>query len=170
MDCASSSSGNGVVYPLQLADVLPLRFELQEDSSSEADPRETPAIHLDIAVSRYKHATLDGVRVRVLADDAEEMTTKIFAYVTQPMNPGEAERTATFSHICSPADLEEFPADLPMSGVTPEWLRLDYVDVLVRSWDEALEFIAIVKADVQALRDQLRKFTALTAHEAVWIE
>ncbi len=164
----SSSSGAGISYPLELADQLPLQFEIGESSSSEVAGEERK-LHLDISVSRYIANELDGVRVRIEADDAINVTLKVFAYVTLPMNPQTGERTAMFSHICSPSDLEEYPADAPLPGITPEWLRLPYVDVILRSWDEAVDLITRVKADVKALIATLNTMDTLQSHEAVWI-
>lgn len=170
MGCNSSSSGAGVNYPLDLADTLPLTFELSAGSSSSEAPADGPRVRLAIGTSRYIANRIDGVRVRIQAVEAESMPTKIFAYILQPLNPQTMEKTAAFDHVCSPADLEEYPADEPVPGQLPEWLRLDYVDVLVRSWEEALEFIANVKDDVQLLRDVLSAVETVTAHESTWIE
>lgn len=170
MSCQSSSSGAGITYPLELADVLPLSFVLADTESSESsDFPEVRAVKLAIGVSRWRENILDGVRVRIQATDSVDMPTKIFAYLTLPMNPGTGERTASFDHVCSPADLEDFPADEPLPGITPEWLRLNYVDVLVRSWEDATDLITKVKEDVQALRDTLTEMDTLSSHESVWI-
>lgn len=165
----SSSSGAGISYPLELADQLPLHFEESSDSSSSLPDDAGRKIHLDISVSRYIANELDGVRVRIEADDAIDVTRKIFAYITLPLDPQSGDRTAAFDHICSPSDLEEYPADNPLPGITPEWLRLNYVDVILRSWDEAVDLITQVKLDVKALITTLNTMDSLGSYEAVWV-
>lgn len=168
MSCESSSVGLGVVYPLELADALPVQFVVEEEASSESETPER-SIHISISVSRYVANQIDGVRVRIDADDAVDVTTKVFAYITLPLDPQTGERAAVFDHVCSPADLEEYPADVPIPGVTPEWLRLDYVDVIVRSWDEAVDLITQVKSDLKSLCATLNIMDTVTPLEAVWV-
>jgi hypothetical protein len=168
--CQSSSSGAGITYPLELADVLPVEFVGEASESSESSDFPTGvAIKLAIATSRWKANQLDGVRVRVQAVDALDMPTKIFAYLTLPMDPTTGTRTATFDHVCSAADLQDFPEDTPIPGMSPEWLRLNYVDVVLRSWEDVTDLISKIKEDVQGLRDTLAEMDTLTTQEHVWI-
>lgn len=168
MSCESSSVGLGVEYPLELADVLPVQFISEEEASSESEDLER-SVHISISTSRYIANEIDGVRVRIDADDAVDMPTKVFAYLTLPLDPKTGERSAVFSHVCSPADLEEYPANTPLPGITPEWLRLDYVDVIVRSWDEATDLITTVKSDLKALCATLNIMDTVSPLEAVWV-
>lgn len=168
--CQSSSSGAGITYPLELADVLPLSFVLADTAPSESsDFPAGRAIKLAIGTSRWRVNILDGVRVRIQAVDSVDMPLKVFAYLTLPMDPTTGTRAAAFDHVCSPADLEDFPVDEPIPGITPEWFRLDYVDLLVRSWEEVTDIIDKVKEDVQVLRDTLATMDTLSSHESVWI-
>lgn len=103
----------------------------------------------------------DGIRTRIEATDACEMTEKIFAYRLLPRNPQTGEQAGVFSHICSPVDLEEFPADEPVPGQQPAWFRLAYVDVLLRSMAETENFIQVVREDVRRLKDTLDRMDVL---------
>ncbi len=118
------------------------------------------SIKIRWASSHYVYGQDDGVRVRFDVVCAGEMDTKVFAYRMLPLSPnGGAE--GFFSHICSPVDLEEYPEDGPLAGTSPEWFRLSYVDVLVRSVTEAEDFIAIVRDDVRRLVSTLNKMDAI---------
>ncbi len=112
-------------------------------------------IRITWASSRYIFGRHDGIRVRIEATAACEMTNCIFAYRMLPVDPNSGEDAGFFSHICSPADLEEYPANAPIPCHRPEWFRKTFVDVLVRSVAEAEEFIAAVIDDVRRLKRTL---------------
>jgi hypothetical protein len=126
-------------------------------------------IHLTWSVSRYIENNVDGVRVRIVADSADLMPTKIFAYQLLPVKPGAEEPIGMFDHVCSPVDLEEFPEDAPLLNSRPQWFRLDYVDVLLRSREETREFINAVVEDVKILKDTLDITEDLVPDGDLWI-
>lgn len=118
------------------------------------------SIKIKWATSHYRFGQDDGVRVRFDAVCADGMPTKVFAYRMLPKSPnGGAE--GHFSHICSPVDLEEYPEDGPVPPMSPEWFRLSYVDVLVRSVTEAADFIQIVREDVRRIVATLKTMDSL---------
>lgn len=126
-------------------------------------------IKLTWAVSRYYAHSTDGIRVRIEASDSNLMPTKVFAYQMMPVGPADAERAAMFDHVCSPADLEEYPEDEPTTTLRPAWFRLNYVDVLLRSRTEVDAFIKDVTADVQGLKDVLDVTDNVLPAGTVWI-
>lgn len=103
----------------------------------------------------------DGIRVRAHVNSAIGMPTRIFAYRMRPKSPVDGTAVAEFSHICSSVDLEEFPADGPIVNSSPEWFRLEFVDVLVRSKAEALDFIDVLRQDVRTLVKTLQTMDTL---------
>lgn len=105
--------------------------------------------------SRYVWQKHDGIRVRFDVVEAVEMADRIFAFRMRPMNPKTGRYAGFFSHVCSPPDLAEYPEDEPRVGDSPQWFRLAYVDVLIRSREEADAFITDVKADVCRLKRTL---------------
>jgi hypothetical protein len=105
--------------------------------------------------SHYVYGRYDGVRVRVSVDEACNVTPKIFAYRMLPVDPNTGAAEGHFSHICSSVDLAEYPEDAPVPGASPQWFRLSYVDVILRSWAEALDFIDVVYEDIRSLKDSL---------------
>lgn len=126
-------------------------------------------IRLSWQVSRYFASNTDALRVRVTAADANLMPDKIFAYLMLPIKQGAEAKTASFSHVCSPVDLEEYPEDAPVAGFRPEWFRLNYVDVLLRSREEVDSFIAGLQSDVTALKQALDRVDSLETATSVWI-
>jgi hypothetical protein len=108
-------------------------------------------IKLKWATSRFVLNQIDGIRVRIEVQCAYNVTGAIFAYRNLPTDPNTGEKAGWFDHVCSPADLEEFPANAPIPGSMPEWFRLEYVDVFLRSRVEVDDFITSVRSDVQQL-------------------
>lgn len=142
--------------------------------SRDIEPRlpleETPRnIHLEWAVSRYDINDIDGIRIRITATEANNMPTKIFAYQMQPVKPGATQQVAAFDHVCSSVDLEEYPEDEAVPNSRPAWFRLNYVDVMVRSREEAREFINSVLEDVKVLKNTLDTADELLPGGDTWI-
>ena len=95
------------------------------------------SISLKITSSPYITEKTDGQRLRIEAC-AGGLSDKIFAYRMLPVDVGGGQ-AAYFSHVCSSVDLAEYPEDAPVPGHSPQWLRVQYVDVLVRSTADAAE-------------------------------
>lgn len=112
-------------------------------------------IKINWAVSRFILNRIDGIRVRIEAECAQDMPTSIFAYRNLPVDPATGSQAGWFSHVCSPVDLEEFPENAPIPTHHPQWFRLSYVDVLLRSRVEANAFIEDVCDDVRRLQHTL---------------
>jgi hypothetical protein len=126
-------------------------------------------IKLTWQISRYNFHATDGIRVRIEAADAALMPVKIFAYLLLPIKPGEEERVGAFDHVCSPTDIEEYPEDSPIPDMRPEWFRLNFVDVLLRSRAEVEAFIRDVTEDVQRLKATLDLTDTLLPGGQIWI-
>lgn len=164
-DCNYSSSYGGVI---ELVEDITINF-YAPDVPPEAPSPSGRRIKLDWSVSRYNFHGVDGVRVRIEATAAELMSPKVFAYLMMPMKPAAGEREGSFSHICSPTDLAEYPEDEPIPGHRPEWFRLNYVDVHLRSRSEAKRLIQDVTEDVQRLKVTLDLMDTLLPGGSVWI-
>lgn len=126
-------------------------------------------VRLEWAVSRSDINDIDGIRIRITATQANLMPTKIFAYQMLPVRPGGTQQIATFDHVCSAVDLEEYPVDQALPNSRPAWFRINYVDVMVRSREEAREFINSVLEDVQLLKNTLDVADDLLPGGNVWI-
>lgn len=154
---------------IELPDTLGLNFYNPVVDPPPPQPQNGRRIRLAWTVSRYNFETTDGIRVRIVASNAALMPDKIFAYLLLPLKPGETERVGAFDHICSPTDLEEYPEDDPLPNARPEWFRLNYVDVLLRSRAEVEAFIAAVQEDVQRLKDTLDIADNLLPGGQAWV-
>jgi hypothetical protein len=164
-DCNVSSSFGGII---DLNETLGINFYAPE--TPESPPTSSGRrVQLTWSVSPFNYNSTDGVRVRIEATDAELMPEKIFAYLMLPMRPGAGEREGAFSHVCSPTDLAEYPEDEPIVGHRPEWFRLNYVDVHLRSRSEAKRFIQDVTDDVNSLKATLDTMDTLLPGGSVWI-
>ena len=126
-------------------------------------------IKLTWEVSRYFFHSTDGIRVRISATDVNLIPSKVFAYLMLPLKPGAETKVASFDHVCSPVDLEEYPEDEPIPNSRPEWFRLDYVDVMLRSRAEVEAFIYDVVEDVQRLKITLDTADTLLPGGQIWI-
>ena len=154
---------------ITLPDTLDLNFYTPDIAPPPPAPDNGRRINITWQVSRYNFATTDGIRVRIEASAAALMPAKIFAYLTLPIKPGEEERIGAFDHVCSPTDLEEYPEDTPIADMRPEWFRLNYVDVLLRSRAEVSAFIRDVVEDVQRLKTTLDTADTLLPGGQIWI-
>ena len=164
-DCAISSSYGGFI---ELDEDITINF-YAPDAPVELPSDSGRRVRLEWAVSRYRYHGVDGVRVRIEASDAEQMPSKIFAYALLPMKPAAGEREGAFSHVCSPTDLAEYPEDEPLAGQRPEWFRLNYIDVHLRSRYEAKRLIQDVTDDVQSLKSTLDLMDTLLPGGSVWL-
>lgn len=159
----------GLEGALFLDDIVTVSFYAPETGTVSTPAETERRVRLIWSVSRYLVNNMDGVRVRIEATAANLMPTKIFAYQTLPLAPGAAEAVAAFDHVCSAVDLEEYPEDAPLENARPEWFRLNYVDVLLRTRDEAKDFIDGVVADIRMLKDALDITETLTLTGDLWI-
>lgn len=165
MSCENPSSYQGVV---ELDQKLGLNF-YTPDFTPEPPSTSERRVHLTWSVSRYNYHATDGIRVRITATDAYLMPDKIFAYMLMPLKPGAGEEVGGFDHVCSPVDLEEYPEDEPIPGHRPQWFRLNYVDVLLRSRTEVYEFIREVCDDVRRLKTTLDLADTLLPGGELWV-
>jgi hypothetical protein len=164
-DCNVSSSFGGAI---ELNEDITINFyapTIPATPPSDSGRR----IKLDWSVSPYYFHGVDGVRVRITATNAELMPDKVFAYLLMPMKPAAGEREGAFSHVCSPSDLAEYPEDEPIVGHRPEWFRLNYIDVHLRSRSEAKRLVQDVSEDVQRLKVTLDTMDTLLPGGSVWI-
>jgi hypothetical protein len=154
---------------IDLPDTIGLNFYNPDLPDPPPEPDNGRRIKLTWAVSRYNFHNTDGIRVRITATNAALMPSKIFAYLLLPLKPGAIEQVGAFDHVCSPTDLEEYPEDDPLPNVRPEWFRLDYVDVLLRSRAEVQDFIYSVVDDVQRLKATLDMADTLLPGGQLWV-
>jgi hypothetical protein len=109
-----------------------------------------------------------GFRVKITASNPVGLAdAAIFAYLAQPVIPGEAERVGMFDHPCTPTDLEEYPIDAPNDDAIPPWFRSHVVDLVFRSRAECLETQNDIYGRVELLLEALAKQECLVDTETI---
>jgi len=116
------------------------------------------SIKVNWSSSRYITPRDDGIRIRITLDTNTNIPPELFAY---RIVPDGVNTTAYFSHICSPSDIEDYPANTASPDAVPPWFRLSYVDVLFRSTKEAEDFLTTVKEDVRRIVATLDRMAIL---------
>lgn len=91
---------------------------------------------IGIKVQRYGMTTFvegrtQGYRMRAVVSEVSGVDNALFAYQVMPTVGGGTEYGARFSHVCSPADIEEFPKDAADPG--KDFFRLTEVDLIFRN-------------------------------------
>lgn len=167
MSCEDPANNDDAT--IELPDTLDLNFYDPTITVDPDPPDNGRRIHVTWTVSRYTYLGVDGIRVRITATEAALMSDKVFAYMRQPLKPGQTVGVGSFSHVCSPTDLEEYPEDEPLPDIRPEWFRLNYVDVILRSRAEVKAFIRDVVEDVQNLKRTLDVMDELLPGGDIWI-
>lgn len=128
-------------------------------------------IRLSHAYSRFVGPSADGSRLVVRVDVAEGIDRAVFAYRAIPAQPGDAsgEARATFSHVCSPVDMAEYPAGSPYPDASPPWFRLESADLLFRSRAQAAEGLRDIEAEVRGLLAALLAMDLLGPAASAWL-
>lgn len=101
--------------------------------------------------SAYINGSTHGFRFSMTVDSADGLDKEIFLYLADPPRPGDVERTARFHKVCSPADLVIHPADDPLEGVDPPWVRLDHLTLDFYTRADAMRVHDAILADVASL-------------------
>lgn len=127
-------------------------------------------LHVTWSLSHYQENRIDGQRLRMDVDIVEDMTDKVFAYLAQTTNATTNTKHAQFDHVCSPSDLEDYPEDEPTPNHLPEWLRLSYVDLILRSRYEADQVREKILEDLRSLKHTLDTMDTISMDGDAWID
>lgn len=105
---------------------------------------------------------LSAFRLRVVATDALGMDHRVFLFRRGPLNPYTDERTDFFITVCSPVDMEDFPAGEPDPEKTYPFFRVAEVTLDFRTSQEAEEAWDIIVREVENLITALNTLEDLT--------
>lgn len=111
----------------------------------------------------------EGFRVKIVSSSAQNMSEKIFRYMREPRNPNDAAPPDKFNGVCDPADIEDLPEEGPFGYMDPKWFRRDYVDLVLATRQEAVDFRMDVVAEIKELTrayDMLETFITI---DVFWI-
>lgn len=113
--------------------------------------------------------TYTGYKVTLTVDAASGISDKLFVFQEIPADP-ITEETSMFSHIASPADLEEYPEDTVTPGSGMTFYRANTVTLLLRKFELLEESVRIIKSDIQLLVTRLNRLDELVELETVLID
>lgn len=116
-------------------------------------------------MTTYVEGRTQGYRMRVVVKETVGVDDALFAYQVVPAVGGGTEYGARFSHICSPADIEEFPRDAAESG--KDFFRLTEIDIIFRNLKLLEDAWEKIQSDFTELVRTLENMNNLTLAEEV---
>ena len=122
----------------------------------------TPSVEVGVP-----HAGQTGFSLRLDASASNFGTSAIFRFRQFPLEPGQTVYDAEVSGVCSPSDLEEFPATAPLPDADPAWFRLPYVVGIFRSTSELVETQTAIYEEIDTLLATLDRNAVLEAQTPV---
>jgi hypothetical protein len=108
-----------------------------------------------------------GFNLRATVSSATGLSDKIFRYMRHPLNPNDAARQDHFNGVCSPADIEDFPENAPFGYIDPKFFRLNYVDLVLETLEEAEAFREELVTEIEDLKasyDLIDTFDEVTVY------
>lgn len=96
------------------------------------------------------------IRIRIECAATRGLSDAIFVYRTLGSNQ-------EFNRVASTIDMVEVPTASPNEYETFKWIRLNYIDLLVRSPEIAEDLVTEVKSDVRHLFKNMQKHNTLLA-------
>lgn len=121
------------------------------------------------AQTKYNNEAIEGFRFKAVAYGGNDMPNKIFRYGREALNAREGSYRLAFDGVCSPSDLEEFPEDAPLVNSYPEFCRLDYIDLVFRTQEEAEETWTVLVSEISNLVNTLNAMDGITAETTLKI-
>lgn len=103
---------------------------------------------------------VEAYRLQITAVAISNMPKEIFVYRKEPSTALGAPTEEFFSHVCSPADLEQFPTNDPLTG-EPPYYRKDSIDIVEDTLEKIDAFWDDVASATLALEIQLNELTRL---------
>ena len=93
----------------------------------------------------------DAVRVRVTAQNAENISPAVFLHQKSLKDPYTEQEVDEYIHVASPFDLSIYPIGDPAEDVLPPYFLLNTVDIIVENTNMAEQAWEAIKQAVQEL-------------------
>lgn len=141
---------------------------MSPDSSSSSASAESGTRRLEYLFEHQKNYTVGrdtGFRFKITITNAVDMPSEVFRYLQDPITSTE-DPAVKYNGVCSPTDLETFPAGDPETGAFPPWCRRREVDMVLKSRAEALDLQEVILEELQRLVDSLNRQDVLIAADA----
>jgi len=113
--------------------------------------------------------TADGFNLRAVVTSATGVSDKIFRYMRYPLNPNDSAVQDKFNGVCSPADIEDFPETAPFGYIDPKYFRLNYVDVVLETLEEAETFQEELIEEVEQLKASYDRIDTFDEVVVYWV-
>lgn len=104
---------------------------------------------------------IDGFRVRIVVT-SQDMPDEVFRYYQAPTPVGAVEPVYYCDGVCSPADMEAFPAGAPAPGDSQGRHRLNVFDAVFPSVSIARDAIATIRLHANRLVASLNALDVLS--------
>ena len=111
----------------------------------------------------------DTFRLVVVASDAVNMPNEIFGHQRKLVDPDTNELQDEFCFVCSPYDLSAYPANAPDPLQSPQFYRLDTLDILLPSVTTYDEVWTSIQNQVAVLISTMKSLDRLNVNTPVWI-
>lgn len=115
-----------------------------------------------------KFSGRDYFRVQITASDALNMPAEVFIHQRTLVDASTNRQQDEFFAIAGPYDLSTYPANAPKVDQDPPFFRKSVIDVLLPSASMALDFIAAVNEQVDALIAAQASLDVLIEGEPTW--
>ena len=113
-----------------------------------------------ITLSKTVTETASGTVKLVLSCIATDVSPKVFAIEVLPSSADAPAPIYRFSHICSPAEMEEFPADVPGENC---YFRTDSIEMIFDTPKILDHVITNVENDIAKLVHELNALDTLAS-------
>lgn len=141
---------------------MPLQTEL---ASSERRIRLSRSSPLRIASFQPGR---DAFRIVIMAELADIIPNEIFLYQRSLIDPVTSKTADEFMAVCSPFDLNYYPANAPNPIQSPGFFRKNIIDGIVPGQLEADQLWASVQTEVNNLIVALNKLDQLQFVAQAW--
>lgn len=115
------------------------------------------------------YAWLGAYRLRVEIQDSIGMQPYVFLYRRGLPDLSNGEAIDHFMAVCSPADMEEWPALEPDPDKSYPFFRLDYIELDFRNVDKAKRTYDLILLELSHLVQALDRLDLLVPTEETWI-
>ena len=133
-------------------------------------PTSTRAIEYLPQFQQYDTAYDSSFRLRIDITASVNMPKEVFLYLLLPVDPNNPDvQLYKYEKVCTPPDLEDFPAKAPDPNASVPWFRLSAVDLLFRSRALAMVEFNDIVTSVDNLRIAMDLNDDLVALPSAWL-
>ena len=139
------------------------RFQITDRSSPRAYPADCEfGLELTRQFTVFNAESSQGAwRLRVVIIDAHEIDPNVFLYQRRTDPSEGVDSQDVFVGVCSPVDLEDYPAGNPDPNDSAGFFRMGDIDVLTRNRDQIDRLWELILEDLQELVETITNICEL---------